>query len=133
MKKLLATFLFAFVTGTSAVTFAAPTTTDKTPTDTVSAPSITFAQIVKSKLDVTIENSAGVPMYIQLFDSAGLNIATKTIRKSQSAARLRFNLVNLKDGVYYVKATTGKNTLEKKFELKTAVPTPASYQDLTLL
>jgi xanthine/uracil permease len=133
MKNLFAAILVALTVSTASVSFAATTTTDNPQTAGVATPAVTFAQIEKSKLDVTVVNITDEPVIVRLFDSFGKNIASKNISKSETGTRVRFDLSSLADGVYHVKATTGKDTQVQRFELKTTAPAITTYKDVAIL
>jgi hypothetical protein len=134
MKSLFATLLVALMIGTSSVSFAAANPAhDKGQTQQASPALVSFAQIIKSKLDVIVNGGAKARMSILLQDSSGRSLAAKTLFQNEEATRVRFDLASLKDGVYRVTVSDGRNTQVTKFELKTTMPTAAAYQDLTIL
>jgi hypothetical protein len=134
MKNLFASLLVALTIGTSSATFAAANPThDPEQIGPVLPAGVSIAQIEKSTLDVVVENEGAASMSIRLLDSSGRSLAAKTLPQKEEATRVRFDLADLKDGVYLVKVSDGKNTQVTKFELKTTVPTPATYQNLTIL
>ena len=134
MKNLFACILIAFTVTTSSASFAATSKTiTKEKAGLNAGTSVTFAQQEQSKLDVIIDNAANAKVIIRLLASNGTNIVTKAIANSETGTRIRFNLASLTDGVYQVKVTDGKNTQVKKFEIKTALPAKATYQEVTFI
>lgn len=134
MKNLFAAILVSLTVSTSSVSFAATTKTlDKGQNEQAAPAAVTFAQVVKSKLDVVVENTANAKIIIRLTDAGGRSIASKTLSGKESDTRVRFDLANLTDGVYQVKVWNGKNTQLQKFEVKTSEVTVASYQNLAII
>lgn len=132
MKNLFATLLVALTIGSSAATLAAANPAPgKGPAGQATPASVSIEQIEKSKLDVVVEKQADARMTILLLDSSGRNLATKTLPQQEEATRVRFDLASLKDGVYFVKVRSGKDTQVTKFELETSVPAAAD-QMLTI-
>lgn len=126
--------LVALCVTTSSVSFAATNPTTDNGQDLTAAPAtITFAQIKNSMIDVVVVNPHHENLTIRLTDYVGKIIAVKKLNKEDTSTRIRFNLTNLTDGVYYVRTGQGNATQLKKFEIKTAVQTSAYYQEVTLI
>ena len=131
MKTLFAALFVAFTVSTATVSFAAPTQSiDQGP----AAPAaLTVTQVLMSKLDVVIEKEANPKTTIRLLDASGNTIATKKVSPKETATRVRFDLAQLVDGVYYMKVWNGQHTQLQKVEVKTAAISMTAYQKLALI
>ena len=133
MKNLFAALLVTLTVSTSSVSFAAAKTADKGKTEQTVSTFATVSQVLMSKLDVVVEKDANPKTTIRLTDFSGRNLATKKMSDTETATRVRFDLAQLADGVYYVKVWNGENTQVQKFELKTAAVSLTTYQKLAII
>ena len=134
MKNLFAAILVVLTVSTTSVSFAASTKSfDKGHGEQVAPASATVVQVLMSKLDVVVENATNPKTIIRLTDSFGKTVATKKMYDKETATRVRFDLAELADGVYYVKIWNGQKTQVQKFELKTAAVSMTAYQKLAII
>ncbi|GEO04208.1 hypothetical protein AAE02nite_18720 [Adhaeribacter aerolatus] len=134
MKNLFAAIIVALTVSTTSVSFAAtPKNIDKDHAAQAAPGSATVVQVLMSKLDVVVAEEANPKTIIRLINASGNTIATKKVSHKETATRVRFDLAELADGVYYVKVWNGQNTQVQKFELKTAAVSMTAYQKLAII
>ena len=133
MKKLFAAALVALTVSTASVSFATTKNIDKGHAEQAVPASAAISQISMSKLDVVIEKDANPKTIIRLTDSSGKILSIKTVFNTNTGTRIRFDLAQLVDGVYFVKVWNGHSSQIQKFELKTAALSLTAYGKLAII
>ncbi|WP_234733201.1 T9SS type A sorting domain-containing protein [Tellurirhabdus bombi] len=127
MKTLLASFVIALTLGTS-TSFAKnePIVTNN------SFQSVVYPSAESTKLNVIVDSKSNNSLLVRLLTTDGNELATQRIVKSKRATHVRFDLINLQDGVYKVEITDGEKKEIKEITLSTTVPTPSTYRTIAL-
>lgn len=127
MKTLLASLVIALTVGTS-TSFAKidPVVTNN------SFQSVVYPSAESTKLNVIVDSKTNNSLLVRLLTTNGDELATQRINKSKRATHVRFDLINLQDGVYKVEITDGDKKETKEITLSTTVPTPSTYRTIAL-
>jgi len=105
----------ALLMGVLFLTGAAASAQTSRPFDAVMYPT---ANPMKLQVNVA-KNEAKSKLYIQLLDKKDHILVTHHLPRKADVYRQRFDMSDLKDGVYRVRITNGSEVIEKSFQMKT--------------
>lgn len=123
MKKILFSLAIVLAIGISSESFANHTFTSATQlkdSDPIRAQVRVRSESMK--LDVFVEPAENDQVKISLLDAEGRTLATKRVRNSDSVGGIRFDVSDLKDGIYQVEITDGTTRQVEDVVLATFQP-----------
>jgi hypothetical protein len=118
MKTLIASVFLTCSLALSLPGFAQSETATSHATGEETATRFWVASKANGKIDVSVVK-ADKEVSVNVVDQFGHTLASKTIKKSDSATRTRFDLSQLPDGPYKVVLIDGKDKAVKTIELNT--------------
>ncbi|MEM9673159.1 MAG: hypothetical protein ACFB15_08365 [Cyclobacteriaceae bacterium] len=113
MKKVIASLTLALAVGILSPSFAA---TEPTAVSDDSFQIKFFVRSQNTSLDVFVERTDGTLLLVKFRDASGRVLAKGKIADDQGG--VRFDMSNLKDGIYQVEVTDGDTKQIESFELK---------------
>ncbi len=120
MKKIFVSLMIALTVGDSSVSFADNKLTSVTqPEGGDSFQAKVFVRSESMKLDVFVEPAEHAHLMISLLDAKGRTLATKQVSDSENTSGVRFDVSDLKDGIYQVEITDGTDKQLEKVALAT--------------
>lgn len=123
MKTVIASLLLSVLV--SGASFA----TDNNP---ATLPSAVYPSSNATTVNVIVNQSTERNTAVRLLDQNGLVLAQQFIGKSSKATMTRFNLSQLKDGVYQVEIVSGQSKEVKQIQLTTNQPTVTSPRTVVM-
>ena len=123
MKKILFSLAMILAIGISSESFANHTFTSTLKSE--DGDPFRAQVLVRSesmKLDVFVEPAENEHVKISLLDAEGRTLATKRVHDSENVGGIRFDVSNLKDGIYQVEITDGTTRQVESVALATFQP-----------
>ncbi len=122
MKTAFASLLFALTLGTSSASFAQ----DQPDPSPASFQTKLYALEGVGIVDVVVANPDAKRLTVRLLDERGVTMASQPLTQTKAATRTRFDISDLRDGVYHVEVSDGSNKQTEEINLTTSAPVVSS-------
>lgn len=121
MKTFLSSVLVALTVSASTVTFANNDNEKASSSYHVGL----YPSIEAAKINVMVAKEKGTVLDVLLLDKQGVVLATHRLSKNETSTRTRFDMNELRDGVYTIVVSDGSSKVTKEVNLQTTKPVQA--------